>query len=174
MSRAGKAFELGAVVVPIIAALDLQQQIETIGGSASLRLGQGALIKQTAWRRVRITLSGSGWCPLGLGNLDWEAQHVLKCGLPDSITTATPSIALPAARRTDAGYLPFARAHTPGGWRDTSVAIAGDVATITPVPGAQMYQVWYYPQITCMVEPPPRDFDRGANRAAWELVCEEV
>ena len=88
MSRSGKAFELGGIVVPIHAALDLQQRIEPIGGSTPLRLGLGALVKQTTWGKRRVTLSASGWCPPGLDSLAWDTPLTLKCGLPESITTA--------------------------------------------------------------------------------------
>lgn len=174
MSRSGKAFELGGIVVPIHAALDLQQQIEPIGGSALLRLGQGTAIKQATWRKRRITLSASGWCPPGLGALNWNSPLTLKCGLPESITTATTSATLPAGRRTDAGYEPFARAHTAQGWRDTPLALAGNAATITAVSGAVAYQVWYWPELSVYAEPPVQTFDQASAQASWDLVCEEI
>lgn len=174
MSRAGKAFELGGLVVPIHAALDLSQQIEPVGGSVTRRLGAGALIKQTTWRKRRITLSGSGWCPIGLDALNWDAQLTLKCGLPESITSNTTTITLPAGRRTDAGYEPFARAHLAGEWRDTPVSIAGNTATVTAVAGAIAYQVWYWPVVTVHAEPPATSFEQSTAQASWELVCEEV
>lgn len=174
MSRSGKAFELGGIVVPIHAALDLQQRIEPIGGSTLLRLGQGAAVKQTTWRKRRVTLSASGWCPPGLDALAWDTALTLKCGLPESITTATASATLPTARRTDAGYEPFARAHTAHGWQDTPMTLAGNAATITAVTGAIAYQVWYWPQLSVYAEPPAQDFDQASAQASWELVCEEA
>lgn len=174
MSRSGKAFELGGIVVPIHAALDLSQQIEPIGGTSLLRLGQGAAVKQTAWRKRRVTLSASGWCPPGLHALAWDTPMTLKCGLPQSITSATASATLPAGRHTDAGYEPFARAHLAGEWRDTPCSVAGNTATITAVPGAIAYQVWYWPQLTVYAEPPVETFDQATAQASWELVCEEA
>lgn len=174
MSRAGKAFEIGGIVVPIHAALDLQQRIEPVGGTSMLRLGLGAAVKQTVWRKHRVTLSASGWCPPGLGALDWDSPLTLKCGLPESMTTATTSATLPAGRRTDAGYEPFARAHTAQGWQDTTVSIVGNAATITAVSGAVAYQVWYWPQLSVYAEPPAQDFDQSTAQASWELVCEEA
>lgn len=173
MSRSGKAFELGGIVVPIHAALDLQQRIEPIGGSTLLRLGQGAAVKQTTWRKRRVTLSASGWCPPGLDALNWDSPLTLKCGLPESITTATASATLPAARRTDAGYEPFARAHLANEWRDTPCSMAGNIATITAVSGVVAYQVWYWPQMTVYAEPPVNTFDQATGQARWELICEE-
>lgn len=174
MSRAGKAFELGGVVVPIHAGLGLNQRIESAGGSTSLRLSGGALIKQTAWSKLRVTLSGDGWSPPGLGALDYSATLVLKCGLPDSVSSASNVITLPASRRTDAGYLPFARAHLADGWQDTPVSITGNDATCTAVSGAIAYSVWYFPQLTVYADRPAVEFDGAGAAAAWELVCEEV
>jgi hypothetical protein len=168
----GKAFELGGVVVPMHAALGLQQRIESAGGSASFRLARGALIKQTVWDKLRVTLTGEGWCPVGLGGLDYSQSMTLKCGLPESITGGAV-VTLPAARRTDTGFLPFARAHTPTGWQQTAVSIAGNVATCTAVSGAVAYSVWYYPQLTVFANPPSVEFDGAGAAVAWEIVCEE-
>lgn len=175
MSRAGKAFALGAVVVPIHAALALRQRIEPVQAASLLRLGQGAGIKQTAWSgKRRITLSADGWCPPGLSGLDYAAPLLLRCGLPDAVSSTSATITLPATRRTDAGYLPFARAHLPGGWQDTAVSMAGHVATCTAVTGAVGYTVWYYPELSVYADPPAVEFDGAGAAVAWELVAEEV
>lgn len=175
MSRAGKAFELGGLVVPITAGLALQQRIEPIGGTALLRLADGGAVKQTTWRRRRVTLSADGWTPPGLAALDFDGPLTLKCGLPTAITTQALVLALPAGRRTDAGYAPFARAHLPSGeQRDTAIALAGNGATLTAVPGAVAYSVWYWPQLTVHAEPPAESFDGSGAVVAWELVAEEA
>ena len=168
------AFELGAVKVPMTAALGLQQQCAPIGGNTVLRLGNGAAVKQTTWRKQRITLTGDGWVPPGLGGLDYDGQLLLKCGLPEAIASTIVTVTLPAARRTDAGYLPFARAHLPGRDVETAVSMAGNVATVTAVTGAQAYTVWYYPQLTVICEPPQTTFDGAGAAVAWELVAEEA
>lgn len=174
MSRAGKAFQLGAVIVPIHAALGLSQRIEPMGGNTTLRLGLGAGIKQSVWRKKRITLSANGWCPPGLGSLNFDAALALKCGLPDSLTSTSHIITLPAARRVDAGYEPFARAHLTDGWQDTPMTLAGNVATCATVAGAVGYSVWYYPELSVLCEPPAVDFDGQGAAVAWELICEET
>ena len=175
MSRSGKAFEIGGIVVPLHAALDMQQIIEPLsGGSAVLRLGAGAAIKQSTWEKSAIRISASGWCPPGLGTLDYAAPLVLKCGLPQAVTTNTTTAALPPARRSDSGYAPFARAHTGVDWHDTPVSLAGDVATITAVAGALAYQVWYWPQFVVYASPPSTTFDQATAVAVWEMACEEV
>ena len=174
MSRSGKAFELGGIVVPIHAALDLQQRIEPIGGSTLLRLGQGAAVKQTTWRKRRVTLSASGWCPPGLDALNWDAPLTLKCGLPESITTATASATLPAARRTDAAPYGFA-VDAIGLLRPVAVSLAGNTATLAVWAGAVSYQVLYYPLLTVRAPAGVRvEYDAAGAAAGWELVFEEV
>lgn len=174
MSARGKAFELGAVVVPAHVALGFNQRIETFGGSRRLRLGTGNGIQQTVWRRRRITLSGEGWCPPGLDALNYNGPLTLKCGLPVAVLSTATTVTLPTARRTDAGYLPFARAHLPDGWVETSVSITNHVATLGAVSGAISYSVWYWPQLSVLADPPSQEFDASGGAVAWELVCEEV
>lgn len=173
MSRAGKAFELGGIILPVAAGLGIAQRVEVIGGRTRLRFANGAGLNQVAWEKLRITLSGQGWCPPGLHSLDYAAPLVLKCGAPRSITGPGPAITLPAARRTDTGYAPYAWAHTARGPQNTPVTLAGNVATCTTVPGAISYTVMYYPQLTVLCDPPTDDFDTATGQSAWELVAEE-
>ncbi len=174
MSSNGKAFQLGAVVVPIHAALSMQQTIESFGGHTVLRLGDGGAVPQTVWRKLRVTISAEGWSPPGLRALNFDAPLTLKCGAPTSIASTSNVITLPTARRTDAGYLPFARAHTEAGWSDTPVAVVSNTATCTVVSGALGYSVWYYPELYVVCEPPAESFDRSGAAVSWELTAEEV
>lgn len=172
--NAGRAFELGGVIVPMIAALDLQQQVTVTGGASVRRMMNGAAIKQTQWQKLAVTLSGNGWCPLGLDALDYTGPLTLKCGLPRAIRSQSTSIALPVARRTDAGYEPFARAHIADGREvETAVSIATHVATVTAVPGAVSYAVWYFPQLTVIASPPDESFDQGGAECSWSISAEE-
>lgn len=172
--NAGRVFELGGVVVPMTAALDLQQQITVTGGASTRRMMNGAALKQTQWQKLAVTLSGNGWCPLGLDALDYTGPLTLKCGLPRAIRSQSTSIALPVARRTDTGYEPFARAHLADGREvETAVSIATHVATVTAVAGAVSYAVWYFPQITVIASPPDESFDQGGAECSWSITAEE-
>ena len=175
MSRAGKSFELGGVVVPITPALNFQQVLRPIeGGSGIVRMMSGRGVKQTAWSRKAVELSGDGWCPLGLGALDYAAPMTLKCGVPTVARSQSTTIALPTARRTDAGYEPFARAHLPSGEEvRTAISITSHIATLTPVAGAISYAVWYWPQLTVLASPPEETFDRATGDTSWTLTAEE-
>lgn len=174
MSSAGKAFQLGAVIVPASQALGVAQRDEWFGGTARLRMANGDGLQQTTWRKLRIVISASGWMPPGLRALDYDQPLVLKCGAPVAITSGATVIELPAARRTDAGYLPFARAHTARGDVDTAVSVAGNTATCTAVADAIGYSVLYYPQITVLADPPAASYDTSGAASSWEITCEEV
>lgn len=175
MSDTGKSFELGGVVVPWRAALDHDQQIEAIGAMSTVRLLDGSAVRQTAWRgKLRVTLSGSGWTPLGLSGLDYTQAMTLKCAIPETVQSAVAAITLPAARRTDSGYAPFAQAHmADGSTVDTSVSVVGDVATCTAISGAIGYSVWYWPQLTVFADEPTRTGSAGTGDFGWQIVCEE-
>ena len=172
MSRAGKAMQLGAVIVPVAAALNYSERIETFGGRYRGRTAAGAAVPQIAWERLRVTLSGSGWMPPGLAMLDFSAPMTLKCGLPSSVSSVSNVLTLPAARRTDAGYTPYAWAQTDTGVTNTAVSLSGDTATCTTVAGAVAYTVMYWPQLTVVCDPASLDMSRAGS--SWEIVAEEA
>lgn len=177
MSAAGKSFELGGIVVPLTAALGLQQSISVVqGGQSTQRTMNGSVIRQTQWRKLAVSLSGDGYAPIGLSSLDYDnpAGLVLKCALPRAVRSNSTSIALPTARRTDTGYEPFARAHLSDGTEiDTSISIASHTATVGTVSGAVSYAVWYFPQLTVIATPPEESFDASSAAASWQLTAEE-
>lgn len=174
MSRTGKSFEIGGLVIPVTAAFTLRQRIETLGGRNPIRFANGASLRQIAWQKLRVTLSGDGWVPLGVDALDFASTMTLKCGLPAALRNASGVITLPAARRTDTGYTPFARAHLPTGDVQTAVALVGNVATCTTVAGAISYTVSYYPELTVWADPPAQDFDGAGAATSWELVLDQA
>lgn len=174
MSRRGRAFELGGIVVPITAALSLNQNVELLGGRTPLRFANGASLRQRAWRKLRVILSADGWVPLGLDSLDFEATMTFKAGVPHALRANGNAVTLPAARRSDEGYVPFARAHLPDGDIATSVSLMGNVATCVVVSGALSYTVSYYPQLTVWADPPDQQFNRAEAATSWSLALEEA
>lgn len=174
MSRVGRSFELGGVVVPITAALSLSQSVTLLGGRSRLRFANGASLAQQAWAKLGISLTGEGWVPLGLDALDFESTMTFKAGLPRALRANAGVVTLPAGRRSDAGYEPFARAHLPDGDVATTVALVGNVATCAAVTGAISYTVSYYPQLTVWADPPEQGMDRAQAVATWSLNLEEA
>lgn len=175
-------FSLGGVVVPIESALDFSQTYEPLGGVARLRMMSGALVQQVGWRKLRTTLSGAGWWPSGLEGLDYDSALSLLCAAPRAILSASNVIALPAARRTDAGYTPIGHARLSGGATavgggelvPTPLTIAADVATLTAVAGATGYQVAYWPVLSVLADPPTMEADLPGAAHRWTLTAEEV
>jgi len=169
--------KIGAVALPLLAALDIDQAYEPIGGEAILRTLSGTGIRQMTWQRSRITTSGSGWLPAGLDTLDTSAQMVLACVIPRGVPAvfATRQATLPAARRSDAGHLPWGIAIMPDGAAvATAAVLAGNVATLTAVAGAVAYQAMYLPQLTVWAMRPTDGGNRGDTSYRWQIVCEEV
>lgn len=175
-------FSLGGVVVPIESALDFSQTYEPLGGVARLRMMSGALVQQVGWRKLRTTLSGAGWWPSGLEGLDYDSALTLLCAAPRAILSASNAIALPSARRTDAGYTPVGHARLTGGATavgggelvPTPLTLAADVATLTPVAGATGYQVAYWPVLSVLADPPTMEADLPGAAHRWTLTAEEV
>lgn len=176
MSDSGKSFELGGVVVPLRAALNYDQQFEPVESASFRRMANGTGIKQTAWSgKLRVVLSGDGWAPIGLADLDYGSAMPLRCGMPEAVRANTAVIALPGARRTDAGYTPFAHAYMPDGSAvETAVAVVGDVATCTSVTNAIGYAVWYWPELTVIAQAPTRGASASRAEFTWQIVCEEA
>lgn len=176
MSRRGKSFELGGLVVPWSAGLNLNQEISPLeGGSSTRRMLNGRGEQQTNWRKVSISLSADGWSPNGLDALDYTGPLLLRCGLPVSVRAQVTAIALPVGRRTDAGYEPFARAHlADGSERRTALSIASHVATLTPVADAVSYAVWYWPEFTVFARPPTQGVNHSTGNYGWSITAEEA
>ncbi len=175
-SNESNFFMLGGLPVPWRAALGYDQQVEPIEATTVRRTINGTAIKQTAWAgKVRVTLSGNGWAPIGADSLDYSQPLELRCAMPRAVRAQVAAITLPTTRRADAGYAPFAQAHLADGTTaDTPVALAGNVATCTAVPTAVGYAVWYWPQYTVYASPPTEGADSSRAEFAWQLVCEEV
>ena len=175
-------FQLGGLRVAIESVGGFSQSYEPLGGVARLRLMGGALVQQVSWRRLGTTLSGEGWWPSGIENLDYDAPLELKCAAPRSVIGQTATLVLPAARRTDSGFTPIGHAIVRGqgtvvGGGDlvpTPLSLSGDTATLTPVTGATAYQVTYWPQITVMAKPPQMEGSLSDAQHRWTLRAEEV
>lgn len=169
--------KIGALEIPLLAALEIEQNYEPIGGESIFRTISGAGLKQMTWQRQRVVTSGSGWLPAGLDTLDTSAQMTLACIVPRTVPAvfATRQATLPAARRSDAGHLPWGIALLADGSPvATTASLAGNVATLAAVTGAVAYQAMYLPALTVWMQRPTDSGNRGDASYRWELVCEEV
>lgn len=169
------SLQIGSVVIYDLEALDLDQQYELIGGETIQRAVSGAGLKQMTWSKLRVTTSGSGWLPPALDGLDTSVQMTLRCGIPRANPCVGLVATLPAARRADAGHLPYATAILASGQAvRTAVALVGNTATVTAVAGAVDYRVYYYPELTVWAFRPNISGNRSEATHRWELICEEV
>lgn len=171
------SLEIGSLVIPALAGTEIDQQYAPLGTETILRAVSGRAIKQMTYQRLRITTGGQGWLPAALETLDFTAQHVLRCVVPRGLVAdfATRQATLPAARRSDAGYLPFGTALLAGGRAvDTAVSMAGNVATCAAVAGAVSYHVSYFPAPTVYLLRPQTSGSLADAAYRWELIAEEV
>lgn len=170
-----KTLEVGSVVVPLWASMQIRQRYWLLGGATTLRMMNGAAKQQTHWRRLATMISGAGNIPAGLDDLDYSQPLILKCVAQRSITAAGNVITIPATRRSDAGHVPHGFAESASGvLTATPVSLVGNVATLTTVVGAARYTVLWYPQFNVFATPPVGDVDTGNASFGWELNAEEV
>lgn len=165
---------LGGLEIPFYAAFDLQQTYEPRSKEVIHEMGDGSLRKQVfggAQNKVGTRLSGSGPIPPGLLSLDFTASLLLKCAAERAINSASNAITIPAERRADAGYEPWGRAQIDNRWSPTPVAMSTNLATLTPVAGADLYQVLWFPEFQVFVENGGVSENNDLHRAetGWEL-----
>lgn len=169
--------KIGALEVQTLAALEIEQSYEPLGGEGIFRTVNGTGLKQSTWQKTRIVTAGSGWMPAGLETIDTTAQLTLACIVPRAVPAvfATRQATLPTTRRADAGHEPWGVAtRADGSTVFASVALAGNVATVAAVDGAVAYHALYLPQFTVWASRPTDSGTRGDASYRWELVCEQV
>lgn len=167
-------FQIDDLVIPFTAAVSFNQDYERLTAVTTIRTQNGTGIRQGVWTKIKTTLSGSGFFPLGLSDLDPFEEHTLYCGSPMSVSSTLNALLLPTERRIDAGYEPTGMALVGDDMVDTIVTTDGNIATCAPVPGATGYRVSYYPRLQVFIEAPKETTDLRAASFGWSLVCEEV
>lgn len=168
-----KILKVGSFEMPVLAALNITQRFEFIGGDSILRMISGRGVHQSTWKKYRIVTSGSGWFPAGLEEVDTESPQYLACIKFQTVTApaASRQAVLPVARRSDAGHVPFALAVLANNRMvGTSLSIAGNLATCSTVAGAVCYKVAYYPLILCHIGRP----SSVGPDSSWEFTAEEI
>ncbi len=144
-------------------AMKYTQDIKPLGGYDTLRMMDGSALKQQNWVKNAVTISGSGGIPAGLVDLNYSVAITFKAGAPRSVKRPTNSFTLPS-HRTDTGYEPVVLKRVDGFW--IPVASTGT---------AQEYMTIYYPQLTCLFEPPSESYAWDEQfPASWSLSGEEV
>lgn len=165
--------EIGGIAVPIDAKHQVDQDYEDIRASTTHRMKNGSAVRQQRWSKIRTTIRGSGWTPVGLSGLDYSQPMMLKCIGERAVAGATTTITLPGGYRTDGDYAPRGYAIVGDELEETSISVTGGVATLGTVSGAAAYHVIYYPEITVYAEFND-SFSLSSADFDWALECEEV
>jgi hypothetical protein len=171
-----KTFILGALSLPFEAHLDLSQSYEEELDKRLVRHADGSARQQINWRgKIKTRLTGAGWVPPGFDALDYDAPLEMSCIAAKTVVSQDRVIEIPEARRSDAGFEPFAIANVDGGRVEATIAsTAGNVITIAPVANAQFYGVFYYPKINVFASLPTQRHDAINDKYRWELEAREV
>lgn len=166
---------IGNVVVPVQSARSVIVAYEDFGGFTwpPLRMQDGAGVMQQSWAKLRLRISGDGIVPVAFAGLSRTAQHVLKSPASRSVHGDTNVITVPAARRADTGYVPRGFAVVNGLYYATPLSMAGDVATLTAVPGASGYGVIYWPQLSVFIAV-SQSVDSAKSGHSFVLEAEEA
>ncbi|WP_181268618.1 hypothetical protein [Pseudomonas aeruginosa] len=143
---------LGGVPIVIHGGAPQCQYQAVDGGVERLRLSGGAAVQMTHWRKTAITISGSGWIGTGMLGLDFDNPLELRCN-------ASLGISLALVGRE---------------WVRTDVSSAGQVVTVSEIPGAQLYRVEWWPLFHVFASIPPEALDSSNNSRTWQIVAEEI
>lgn len=173
-----RIFELAGIPIPIDAggAFARHAYRQAIR-KTDLPMGDGSIRRQIysgSVGKLIVELSAADMpAPAGLASLDPALTYTLRCGAARTISAISNSVALPAARRTDAGYEPRGWAIVGDQRVRTPCALVGNTATCDLVAGATGYAVDYWPEIIGLV-----DFeetaDAGQARYGWTLTVTEA
>ena len=163
-------------IVCELSTIDISQTYERVRGSYRARMRDGGLKQRTIWSgKLRTTITGNGLIPPGISLIDFDSSFTLSCIGHLAVNTTNTSVVLPSARRSDAGSEPYGRALNCGGkWNPTDVTMVGDTANITPVAGAEQYQVIWFPEIVVFADPPVEAHPEHGPTYSWSIVAEEI
>ncbi|WP_430009978.1 hypothetical protein [Methylophaga lonarensis] len=164
---------IGGIEILMPASFTLRQIYEPQQAVSRVRMMDGSLTQQTAWRDKLVTeISGDGIAPAGFQLIDWSQPVVIKCIAERAVSSASNVIAVHPSRRADYGVQ--GRALVGNRFVNTPVSMDGDEATLTPVANAIGYQAYYWPELICYADPPRET--RGARNAdyGWSLTAEEI
>ena len=163
---------IGGIPIPRHAGIE-SQSYEPISGSTLLRMANGAGKKRTHWNKLKTTISGNGWLPLGLGSLDFTEPLELACIQPRGMSSPTSQVfALPTNRRRDVE--PWGFGLVGGRWYSLPVDLQGDTATLGRIEGGELYHVNWLPLLTVYMQDPASQLDPTLGEYSWTIEAEEA
>jgi len=162
----------GSILIPHRAGIDLVQSLELDGGHSYPITHGGTMLHQAHFNKwiTRVSASGCAMASPFL-SVDVGTAAVLSCVKPTAIYSTSNVITLPADRRSDTDYEPWATAQTiDGKIVDTTISIVTNTATLGAVSGALQYIVHYYPKFTAFISEPPSESVQDADGSwAWSV-----
>jgi hypothetical protein len=172
---------IDSLLIPTEAGLTFDQTYAQLRAEKLNRTADGSASLRRLWdNKLATTITGKGWIPSGFEALDTGATVTLKCAMPRHAASASTTVTLPAARRSDTDHEPVGYAVVGDHLVETPITnlaaiLAGstDDATLTAVTGATGYRVSYLPQFSALILSAT---SKGSNDATfeWSLEAEQV
>ena len=164
---------IGGIEIPIRAAHSLTQSYTHAQAVARLRMSNGDLVQQSSWSgKLNTSIDADGLMPAGIHELDFLQGITIKCVADRAVSSASNVITVPTARRADYGV--EGKALVADIWQSTPVSMATDVATLTIVAGATLYQAIYWPELICFCDPPAETRNARSGDYGWTLTGEQL
>ena len=163
---------LGGIEIPPHAGAPVITDGKLGAGSGRVRLSGGTLVSMERWSKRAGTISAQGWMPPGIGGLDFSQPLELRSTKVRTVGGTGLVYTLPFTPRPD--LAPWAYALVSGKWLKTPCSTVAGVTTVTPMLGAEQYQVWAMPIYSVKVEPPDETQDHAARTHSWALSWEEA
>ena len=178
-----QTLRIGGIDIPLYALTDsFDQSYEEVAAIHGLRFMDGSLMPQRAWPRtenykLRTTINGSGSLPAPLDGLDRGAAQEVRCVAHRSAASPTTTVQFTKKHRTDTGYTPVGFAQVGSLLVPVDLVITEhdtySSAALSPVSGAQHYQVRYWPQFVGILVHQSSGEPWQAKRS-WSVTIEEV
>lgn len=160
----------GIEILPHAGAPELGDN--AIGGSTVLRMSNGAGVKMTRWEKLAFTISAEGFVPPALDGLNYKEPLEFRSNQVSSMQKDTREFTLISTPRPD--YAPWAYAVVGNQLQRAPVTVEGNVVTVADVPGARLYQVWWFPVYSVLASRPTKSQSPASGRWGWSLVMEEA
>lgn len=141
-------------------------------GSNTLRMSDGAAVRQTHWQKMSGTISGQGWMPSGLDGLDYSLPLELRLTKLQAMAGAGLSYTLTGTPRPDVPA--WGLALVGRDWVRTACSVVDGVAILTAVAGATQYRACWMPVFSVFCARPTESQDASGNTHSWQLNWEEA
>lgn len=145
---------------------------DVIGGSSILRMSNGDGLKMTRWEKLAFTISAEGLVPPALDGLNYKEPLEFRSNQVSSMQRTDRVFTLVSTPRPD--HAPWGYALVGDQLQRAPVSVVGNVVTVADVPGARLYQVWWFPVYSVIAKRPTKSQSPTSRRWGWSLAMEEA